>query len=86
MRTLFLAHSVWQMANKFGKKCANLSLKLEVLIVGEIEQQIFLCRGDFLIDEKVWWNRPLVYVTLTMFSQQYFNKTIIKITLRSLWF
>jgi hypothetical protein len=42
------------MANKFGKKCANLSLKLGVLIVGEIEQQFFLCRGDFLIDEKVW--------------------------------
>jgi len=40
MRTL-----VWQMANKFGKKCANLSLKLEVLIVGEIEQQIFFVPG-----------------------------------------
>ncbi len=37
----FLVHIVWQTANKFGKKCANLSLKLRVLIIGEIEQQFF---------------------------------------------
>jgi len=36
---LFSAHSVWQTANKFGKECANLSLKFGVLIVVEIERQ-----------------------------------------------
>jgi len=33
---LFSAHGVWKTANKFGKKCANLSLKFGVLIIGEI--------------------------------------------------
>jgi len=34
---LFWAHSVLQIANKFGKKCTYLSSKFGVLIVGEIE-------------------------------------------------
>jgi len=38
----FLAHSVWQTLRKIGKKCTNLSLKFETLIVGEIEQRFFL--------------------------------------------
>jgi hypothetical protein len=42
---------VWQSENKFGKKCANLSLKFEVFIVCKIEQQNFLCDIDFLLGE-----------------------------------
>jgi len=52
-----LANSIWQTKNKFGKKRTNFSLKLAVLIVGEIEQQIFcqtLCAGKFLLGKKVW--------------------------------
>jgi len=42
--TPFLGRSVWQMGNKFGKKCA---LKFGVLIVGEIEQQSFHAPATF---------------------------------------
>ncbi len=35
-------HSICWTANKFGKKCTNLSLKFGVLIVGEIEWWFFL--------------------------------------------
>jgi len=38
----------------FGKKCTNLSLKFEVLIVGEIEQQIFRSPETFRLANKVW--------------------------------
>ncbi len=34
-----LTHSVWQTANKFGKKCTNLSLKFRVLRIDGIERQ-----------------------------------------------
>jgi len=40
------------MAYKFGKKFANLSLKFGVLFVGEIDQCIFLCAGNFLLGKK----------------------------------
>jgi len=36
----------------FGKKSANLSLKFGVLIIGEIEQQIFYAPATFLIGKK----------------------------------
>jgi hypothetical protein len=43
-----------------GKKCANLSLKFGVLIVGEIERRFFLqnavCQQLFAWQKKVWWN------------------------------
>jgi hypothetical protein len=35
-----------------GKKSANLSLKFGVLIIGEIEQQIFYAPATFLIGKK----------------------------------
>jgi len=38
---VLLPNGVWQMANKFGKKCTNLSLKFGVLFVGEIDERIF---------------------------------------------
>jgi len=43
------------MSNKFGKKCANLSLKFRVLIVGEIKWRFFgqmLCAGNFYRGKK----------------------------------
>jgi len=33
----FLVHSIWQIANKQGKKCAKFSSKFRVSIYGEIE-------------------------------------------------
>jgi hypothetical protein len=46
----FGVRSVLQMTNKFGKKCANLSLIFAVLIAGEIERQFIwqmVCAGNF---------------------------------------
>jgi hypothetical protein len=46
---------IWQ------KKCTNcnLSLKLEVLIVGKMEQQIFHVPVTFCLSKKVWWNQRI---------------------------
>jgi len=41
-------HKSGKQQTAFGKKCANLSLKL-VLIVGEIEQQIFCLPETFCL-------------------------------------
>ncbi len=52
---LFSAHTVWLMANKFGKKHANLSFKFGVLIIRKTEQQIFHAPATFhLAKKKVW--------------------------------
>jgi len=50
---------------RLAKKCANLSLKFGDLRVGEIEQQIFLCVGDFLLGKKKFgeinpWREPIL--------------------------
>jgi len=42
------------MANKSYKKSGNLRLKFGVLIIGEIEQQIFLAPVTFFLAKKVW--------------------------------
>jgi len=47
-----LAHSVWQTANKIGKKCTNLSLTFGALIVGEIKEQIFHATVTFSLAKK----------------------------------
>jgi len=53
---LFSAHTVWLMANKFGKKHANLSFKFGVLIIRETEQQIFHARAsNFSLGKKKVW-------------------------------
>jgi len=45
--------------NKFGKKCTNLSLKLGVLIVGKMEQQIYHVPVTFCLAKKVWRNQRI---------------------------
>ncbi len=53
MMRSFLVLKLGKLQTLFGKKCANLSLKFRVLIIGEIEQQLFLSTGNFyLIIEK----------------------------------
>jgi len=49
---LYLAHNLGEWQTAFGKKYTNWSLKFGVLIVGEIEQQFFLCASNFLLVEK----------------------------------
>jgi len=44
-----LENGVWQMANKFGKKCNNLSFKIGVLFVGEIYQCILCALATFCL-------------------------------------
>ncbi len=51
MRTLFLAHNAWRTANKFGKKCTNLSFKFGVLMLVRLNCN-FLCAGYFLFGKK----------------------------------
>ncbi len=48
----FLAPKLGKQQTAFAKKYHNLGLKFGVLIVGEIEQQIFLCTCNFF----AWWN------------------------------
>ncbi len=64
-------HSVWQIANKFGKKFANLCLKFGVLIIGEIAWQFFLpnavCRKLFA------WQKHLVKSTPCSQFHQHFT-------------
>jgi len=48
----FSPDSVWRTENLFVEKCANLSLKFGVIIIGEIEQQNFcwtMCAIRFLL-------------------------------------
>jgi len=42
MISFFLAPKLGKRRTAFGEKCANLSLKFGVLIVGEIEEQNFV--------------------------------------------
>ncbi len=51
---LFLALKLGRRQTAFGEKCANLSLKFEVSIVDEIEQQIFRPPANFCLVKKVW--------------------------------
>jgi hypothetical protein len=60
MKSIFSAHIVWRMANKFGKKCANLSLKFGVLIVCEIERLFF---AKCCVPEAIAWQKSLVKST-----------------------
>ncbi len=53
-----MAHKLGKWQTVFGKKCANLSLKFWVLIIGEIEQ-IFCALATFQTTKNVWWNWPL---------------------------
>jgi len=39
---------------KFAKKCANVSLKFGVLILGEIEQKILHAMATFALAKRVW--------------------------------
>jgi hypothetical protein len=53
----FSVHFVWQMANKFVKKFANLSLKFGVLFVGEIGSNFFAkscVQATFCLAKNVW--------------------------------
>jgi len=63
MRSFFV--SKYKQWTNLGKKCANLSLKFVVLIVGEIEQQIFFVRRGLFYWQKKFgaWNRPRDNVT-----------------------
>ncbi len=54
MRSVFFGKQIGHTA----KKCANVGLKFGVLIVGEIEQQIFCRPATLRLVKKVWWNRP----------------------------
>jgi len=42
----------WQTANKFDKKCTNISLKFGVLFVGEIDLRIFCSPAIFCLAKK----------------------------------
>jgi len=56
---LYLVSKLGKLQTTFGKKCANLGLKFEVLIIVEIEQQFFCAPGTFRLAKLFWWNRPL---------------------------
>jgi len=51
---LFLANILGDWQTVFGKNFTNLSLKFGVLIVGEMEQQMFHTPATFRMAKKVW--------------------------------
>jgi hypothetical protein len=63
-------NGLWRTANKFGKKCTNLSLKIGVLFVGEIDQRrIFRVPATFRLSKKIWLNRHQGYISLTFYAK-----------------
>jgi len=93
MRSFFSAHSVWRMENKFGKKCANLSLNFGVLVIGEIEQQFFFHQMLHAVPMQLFaWQKSLVKSTPdnrfdnnTQFATVFFILTLSSIKTQIPW-